>query len=413
MRQFARLTLPLAGLNFVNQASRTMVATVGPLLALEFGLSASELGLLAAVFFASYGLAQLPIGLAIDLWGARRVQTTLGLVAAAGFVICGLADGPILLGIGRAVTGLGVSAGLIAMLKVNSQWYPKDRVAAMTGLGIFVGACGSVSATVPVALLVPEIGWRGVFTLLAVMTLAVAAWIFASVPDGGPGAGPAPPRRSFGREIAEFGRIFVHPAFLRFAPAVALLSALNFTYQGLWAGPWLRDVGLQGDTARATLLLCYAAGLMLGSAATGQAASLLQRRGASPMLVPLVAMGVIAAIQFIFVVSPSQDPVVLGVLWFIFSFCASAGPAGYAAIGQRFGSDLAGRVATAINATMLGLVFVLQNAIGWILDLWPRVAGGGWDPAGYGWALGMTLGLQGLALIWMLLPGSVRSGRRG
>lgn len=407
MRQFARLTLPLAGLNFVNQASRTMIATVGPLLALEFGLSASELGLLAALFFASYGLAQLPIGLAIDLWGSRRVQTVLGAIAGLGFVICALSPGPVWLAVGRAVTGFGVSAGLIAMLKVNTLWYPRDRVAGMTGLGVFVGACGSVAATVPVAWMVPVIGWRGVFVVLALLAVGVAAWIWSSVPDRGPGA-PPPPRRSFAQEIAEFGKIFVHPAFLRFAPAVAVLSALNFTYQGLWAGPWLRDVALMDDAARASLLLAYAAGLMVGSAGTGQAASFLQRRGAGPMLVPLVAMGIIAVVQVLLIWLPFRGPIPLGLLWFTFALCAAAGPSGYAAIGQRFGPELAGRVATAINASMLGLVFVLQNAIGWILDLWPRVATGGWDPAGYGWALGMTLALQVLTMGWMLLP-----GRRG
>jgi MFS family permease len=403
MLSFARLTLPLAGLNFVNQASRTMVATLGPLLALEFGLSASELGLLAAVFFASYALAQLPVGLAIDLWGARLVQTVLGLIAAAGFAICGLAEGAFALAFGRAVTGLGIAAGLIAMLKVNTQWYPRDRVAGITGLGIFVGSCGSVAATVPVAMAVPLIGWRGVFLLLAAMTVAVAVWIFLSVPDRGPGA-PPPPRRGFGQEIAEFGRIFAHPGFLRLAPGVALLSALNFTYQGLWAGPWLRDVGLQEDAARATLLLAYAAGLMLGSVVNGQAASFLQRRGASAMLVPWIAMGGIAAIQLLLMLNPWPAPAMLGLLWFLFALFGSAGPSGYAAIGQRFGAELAGRVATAINAAMLGMVFLLQNAIGWILDLWPRLAGGGWDPAGYGWAMAMTLGLQALAMGWMLLP---------
>ncbi len=403
MTLFARITLPLAGLNFVNQASRSMVATVSALLAMEFGLSASELGMLAAIFFASYGLAQLPVGLAIDLWGARRVQTVLGLVSALGFLICAFAAGPWMLAAGRAVTGLGISAGLIAMIKVNTQWYPRDRIAAMTGLGVFVGSCGSVSATVPVALLVPEIGWRGVFGVLAVMSAGVAAWIFLSVPDRGPGAAP-PKLRSFGAELREFGRIFAHPAFLRFAPAVALLSSLNFIYQGLWAGPWLRDVGGLDVAGMAGLLMVYSFGLMVGSAGTGQAASFLQRRGASPMLVPCIAMATIAIIQLALIVLPWRNPALLGVLWFIFALAGSAGPTGYAAIGQRFGAEFAGRVATAINAAMLGLVFVLQNVIGWILDLWPRLANGGWDPAGYGWALGLTLFLQALAAAWMLKP---------
>jgi predicted MFS family arabinose efflux permease len=397
---FARLTLPLASLNFVNQASRTLIATIGPLLAVEFALSASALGLLAAMFFAAYAAAQLPVGLALDIWGARRVQAVLALVAAMGFLICALATSPLMLATGRVVTGIGIAAGLIAMLKVNAQWYPKDRVAAMTGLGVFVGALGSLSATLPAALLVPVLGWRGVFALLGAMAVGSAIWIWLSVPARAPG--PAPARRRLGTEIGEFGRIFAHPAFLRLAPAIALLSAMNFIYQGLWAGPWLRDVAGLDEAGRAALLLCYALGLMGGSAGTGWAASALQRRGFGAMAVPIGAMVAMLAIQIILIAPPSLHPAFLGLLWFAFAFCGAAGPAGYAAVGQQFGAELAARVATAINVAMLVMVFVLQNAIGWILDLWPRNAAGGWASAGYAWAFALTLGLQVASLAWMI-----------
>jgi hypothetical protein len=115
-------------------------------------------------------------------------------------------------------------------------------------------------------------------------------------------------------------------------------------------------------------------------------------------------MAAIAAIQAVLILAPRLPWSWLALLWFGFSFCAAAGPVGYAAIGQRFGPELAGRVATAVNVSMLSLVFVLQNVIGWILDLWPRAASGGWSPAAYGWAMGLTLALQGLAGLWMLKP---------
>lgn len=399
---FARLTLPLASLNFTNQASRTLIATIGPLLAMEFALSASELGLLAAMFFAAYAAAQLPVGIAIDVWGARRVQTALALVAATGFALCALATGPVTLAVGRVVTGLGISAGLIAMLKVNTQWYPKDRVAHYTGWGVFIGALGSVAATLPAALLVPLLGWRGVFLLLGAMAFLVAGWIWLSVPDRGPGA--AAPRRSLMTEAREFGRIFAEPAFIRLAPAIALLSALNFTYQGLWAGPWLRDVGGLDEAGRAMLLLVYALGLMVGSAGFGQAASFLQSRGWAAMAMPNLALAGIAAVQALLILDLSHHPVALGTLWFVFALCGAAGPAGYAAIGQGFTAALAARVATAINVVMLVMVFALQNAIGWILDLWPRTEAGGWASAGYAWAFALTLVLQVATMAWMLSP---------
>ena len=59
-----------------------------------------------------------------------------------------------------------------------------------------------------------------------------------------------------------------------------------------------------------------------------------------------------------------------------------------------------GRVATAINAVMLATVFVVQATIGWILDLWPRTATGGWNTKGYAWALGLSLAMQIAAAIW-------------
>jgi len=77
--------------------------------------------------------------------------------------------------------------------------------------------------------------------------------------------------------------------------------------------------------------------------------------------------------------------------------------AGYAAMGQGFPPELQGRVATAINFAMLVLVFILQTGIGAILDLWPRLPDGGWNPAGYAAALSVTFLLQAGTALWIVL----------
>jgi predicted MFS family arabinose efflux permease len=396
---FARIFLPLSALNFTNQAARATMGLLAPLIALEFGLSASELGLLAATFFAGYALAQLPIGLALDLWGVRRVQTVLALVAAVGFALAALADDPWLLALGRFITGIGVSAGLIAMIKAASQWFARDRIAALSGAGVFIGAFGGVVATVPAQWALPVLGWRGVFWVLAGLALIVAVWLAVAVP-----AAPKREPRRLSQDLIAFARVFKHPAFLRYAPAICSLSAFGFTYQGLWAGPWLRDAAGLGDDDRALVLLCYAVGLMLGSLLLGQAASGLTSRGRHPMLATLAALGVLALVKIWLILAPASAVWLLMLAWVMVGFCVGGGPPGYAAIGREFGPEMQGRVATAINFSMLCLVFLLQNAIGWVLDLWPRTASGGWDPAAYAWALGLTLALQGSAVAWMVLP---------
>lgn len=401
MPVFLRVTLPLSGLNFLNQAARALIATLGPLLALEFDLTATELGLLSAAFFFSYALSQLPVGLALDLFGVGRVQRVLALIAAIGFAVCALSENVVGLAVGRFITGIGISVGMIAMLTAHSQWVPRHRVAAMTGLGVFVASFGGLAATLPAQRMVPLFGWRGVFWMLAVIALVIAAWIAFSVPEP-PGQRPA--RKGFGRSVVEFTRIFRHASYLRFAPAIALLSGMNFTYGGLWAGPWLRDVGGFDAEMRAGLLMACMAGMTAGSLLTGQCASYLQRRGFDAMTVPYVAMAGLFLTQIVLIVVPSVHPVPIGLTWFAFAFLSSAGPSGYAAVGQRFAPELAGRIGTALNFTMLVTVFFLQNIIGVILDFWPRTAQGGWDPAAYGWAMALSVMLQLAAVLWMVRP---------
>ena len=178
-----RVTFPLAAAHFVNQAARTVMAIVGPVLAVELGLSAVELGTLAACMFAAYAVTQLPLGVALDAFGARRVQGVLMALAALGFAIFALSPGFAGLALGRVLLGIGISAGLMAVLKGNADWFERSRVAQVIGISTAIAAVGSTVTTVPVQALLPTLGWRGVFWVLCGVTLAVALWIFLSVPD--------------------------------------------------------------------------------------------------------------------------------------------------------------------------------------------------------------------------------------
>jgi sugar phosphate permease len=386
---FIRITLPLAALNLINQASRTVMSIIGPVLAVEFALSASELGLLAACMFASYAVAQLPVGIALDLLGPRRVQAALSLVAAAGFALFALSGGLAGFALARVILGVGVSAGLMAILKANTQWFAPAQVANTTGIAMAVGSMGSVLTTAPVEAALPALGWRGVFWLLCGMSLAVALWIFLSVRDK-----PAPAaRRGIKAEPAIMGTILGSPLFWRYAPAAAMLSVLNFAYLGLWAGPWLRDVAGYDGPTRAYTLLLYTLAMLAGNLAIGHASSRVQARGYPAMLVPALCMAGLLAAQLGLALQPSGAAAVT-LLWLAFAFFAAGGATGYVAVGQMFPPEQMGRVSTAANTLTLAGAFLLQSAIGWILDLWPRTAAGGWDPKGYSAALLLSAAVQ-------------------
>ena len=384
---FTRVTLPLAMAGLINQAARTVMAVIGPVLAVEFALSASELGMLAACMLAAYALAQLPDGMALDRIGARNVQAALGLVTAAGFALFALAESLATLVLARIIVGVGVSAGLMAIIKANAQWFAPAKVALVTGIAVSIGGLGSVLSTGPVAAALPALGWRGILWVLCALSAATALWIWLSVPH----------RRGSKSDIqTELGvmvSIMCSPVFWRFAPAVAMLSVLNFAYLGLWAGPWLRDVAGYDSQGSANILLAYTLTMMAGALIVGAAASRAKARGLSPMLVTLACTAGQVVAQLGLALQPTA-PLVVGGLWMLFAFCVAGATAGYITVGQMFPPEQTARVATAVNTLTLGAAFLLQAAVGWVLDLWPRTASGGWEPRGYSAALAISLVLQ-------------------
>jgi len=393
----ARVTFPLAAANFMNQAARTVMAIVGPVLAVELGLSAVELGVLAACLFAAYAVVQLPLGVALDAFGPRRVQAVLMSLAAIGFAIFALSPGLAGLVLARIVVGVGVSAGLMAVIKGHADWFERHRVAHVTGIASAIGALGSTLTTSPVQAMLPTLGWRGVFWGLCLLALAVAIWIFLSVPDKPRAPGPA---RTLRGDIALSGRILASRTFWRFGPAVATLSMFNFAYLGLWAGPWLRDVAGMDGPARAGVLFLYTFAMIAGSVLTGSAASRASVAGLPRFLVPIVSLAGLVLLQAGLMLQPSQPAIVL-VLWLAIAVFGAAGAVGYVVMCQMFPPEQTGRVSTAVNTLSLGGAFLIQAAIGWILDLWPRTASGGWDPDGYSWALGLTAAFQAIAALVM------------
>ena len=397
-RLFVCVTLPLAVLGLINQAARTVMAIIGPVLAVEFALSASELGLLAACMLAAYAAAQLPGGMALDRVGPRNVQAALSLITAAGFALFALAESLATLVVARVIVGVGVSAGLMAVIKANAQWFAPAKVALVTGIAVAIGALGSVLATAPVAAALPTLGWRGVLWVLCAFSAATALWIYVYVPDKRGG--------SMGGLRAEMGvmaSILGSRAFWRFAPAVAMLSALNFAYLGLWAGPWLRDVAGYDSQGSANTLLVYTTTMMLSALLVGAASSRAKARGYPPMLVTLACTAGQVSAQIGLALQPAA-PLVVGGLWMLFAFCVAGAAPGYVSVGQMFPPEQTARVATAVNTLTLGAAFVLQTAIGWVLDFWPRTGSGGWDPRGYSAALAFSLLLQ-LCIAARLLGG--------
>ena len=107
--------LPFALAHFVSYVYRNVNTVVYPDLVRDIGLDAHTLGLLTGAYFIAFAVAQLPVGMALDRFGPRRVQLPMLAVAALGGVLFAQAQSLEGLLAARALIGLGVSASLMAV----------------------------------------------------------------------------------------------------------------------------------------------------------------------------------------------------------------------------------------------------------------------------------------------------------
>ena len=379
---------PFAAGYFLSFFFRNVNAVISKDLAGEFALSPSDLGFLTSMYLLAFAAFQLPLGVLLDRYGPRRVVAALLCVAAIGALIFALARDFTTLSIGRALIGLGVSAGLMGAIKAFTLWFPLSRLAALNGLYLAAGGIGGLSATAPAQALVEPLGWRGLFYVLSALSVGAALLVFFVVPEKRlPGQGA-----TLRNQLAGFGTIFRSVPFWRIALALVVCHACYLAMQGLWLGPWLYDVAGESRTAVANYLLVTAVAYTVGSLFFGAVGSV------APM--KIFKVGLVVSVALFALLAAGTRTGLWAVLALYGFFTISAALA-YALLTPLFPPEMTGRVNTASNVLMFGFSFLFQWGIGAVLRLYP-VVDGRYSPEGYAAALWALVALQCATLAWLL-----------
>jgi predicted MFS family arabinose efflux permease len=396
----ASVLMPFALGYFLSYLFRAVNAVVGPNLVADLGLSAAELGLLTSAYLFAFALCQLPLGVLLDRFGPRRVQAGLLACAAAGSLLFAIGQDIAMLTFGRALIGLGFAGGLMSGFKAVVLWVPEPRRALANAAIMAFGALGILVATVPTELAVEAVGWRAVFVGLAAITFAVAALIFAAVPEQGVSAGG----ERLAGQIASLARIFRDRAFWRLAPLLATTAGTHIAIQTLWAGPWFRDVAGLDRIGVANHLMAMAVAFLVGILLSGAVADWFVRRGVDLLTVMLGFMLLFLCSELAIVLQWTSLNLLM---WVVFGMTGQVAVLAYPWLSSYFGAAWSGRANTAMNLVLFLFAFGAQYAIGAIIDLFPTSAAGGYDPRGYQVGFGAFLAAQILALVWYL-PGRRR-----
>jgi predicted MFS family arabinose efflux permease len=392
----ARIFLPFALGYFLSYVFRVVNAVIAPDLVGDLGLDPSQLGLLTSTYFIAFASFQLPLGILLDRYGPKKVEAGLLIFAAAGAFVFSVSHTLALVIAGRALIGFGVSACLMAAFKSYVIFFPARLLPRINGFQMAAGGLGALAGTIPVEWALGLTDWRGVFQGLALLSVVTAGLVYVVVPEVETKEAP----QSLAGQCRGIFQVFSSPYFWRIAPLTTLSQAGYLSLQGLWAGPWLKDVAGLGREGVAGLLSVSAFAMITGFILLGIVAERLARRGIRVQTTAVTGMGIFIMVQAAMALGLPIPP---ALLMAGFGFFGTSGILAYSALTLAFPPSLSGRATTGINLMVFVAAFGVQWAIGAIINLWQVSEKGAYDPAGYKAAFVSLLTCQTLCLVWFLV----------
>lgn len=167
----------------VNTIDRASLAIANPLIRHDLGLSVSAMGLLLSAFLWAYAFSQLPVGLLIDRFGPRTLQTWGLAVWSSAQLACGLVSSTPQFAIARAVLGAGEAPQFPAGARVVRDWFSATQRGRATGIFTCGSQIGTGLAAPLLTGLMISFGWRWMFLIMGLLGYVVAVVWFCLYRD--------------------------------------------------------------------------------------------------------------------------------------------------------------------------------------------------------------------------------------
>jgi len=277
----------------ISMFYRGLIAVIAPELSTDLGLSESDLGTLASLFFIGFAAAQPPVGMALDRLGPRLTIVLFMGAAVLGTGLFAAAPTPFAAYTGQALIGIGCAPIMTGAMVVVGRRFAPARFAFMVSVVLTLANLGDLASTAPFAWLSEALGWRSaLWTILGLTTLsAILCLLFLGRDRQAEGTHP--------ESLTELSLGMVRVIGIRglwpILPLVLTGYGVMMTLRGLWAGPYLAETFSLDPAARGTVLLAMSIAMTAGMFIYGAIDRALGKRkglvGGGTALVGLACLG--------------------------------------------------------------------------------------------------------------------------
>ncbi len=345
---------------FISNLLRSITATLTPALSTEFNLSAANLGLLAGGYFLGFSLMQIPTGMLLDRFGPKKVIGYLLIIALIGTISFAFAKSFTGLLISRIFIGVGVAACLMGPLTGYRVWFEEKYQQRANSWMLMVANFGFVASTLPVQILLPIIGWRSIFLIIASLILISIILISILIPSW-----ETKRDEDQKNNLQNLSYIWKNKFFISLVP----LAFFNYggvqAIQTLWAGPWMLNVTGYDAIQSATGLFWINVTMLFSFLIWGYFLPKLSSKGIDSMKIVTFTLPISYIILFLIIIMGDKAGATMFTLYILSSIVISLTQP---AIALNFPTKLAGKSLTSFNVFLFSGTFFVQWIIGLIID---------------------------------------------
>lgn len=351
-----------AGFLFYKYILQNFPSVMAPQLMQAFDLQGLGLGMLSGVYFWTYLIVPLFVGMILDKYGVRWVTAASILCCALGMYLFAKAIDLNLAIWSRALVGVGVSFATIAFLKLASMLFDKKYYALLTSFLVMSGMIGAICGQMPLAWLMHLIGWRPSLMLLAELGLLLAVLFAFFVHDNSTSVYEKPSDSHIWNDMLQIFKnkqnwLLTAYSGLAFSPVVI--------FCGLWGNPFLQTAHHLDKFVAPTLISLVFIGLAIASPVFAKWSEYVKNRLSFMMNTTILSAFCLSMVIFVH----PMNTVILGFFLFMFGFSLGAFSLVFV-IGKECNPlYLAGTTIALINASDALFDAVAEPLIGKCLDL--------------------------------------------
>ena len=354
------IVLLLASVYFISQFLRSALGITILSISIDLHLNYEQIGMLGGIFFLSFALVQIPLGILLDKFDPLKVIIIMMLIIYVGTITLSYANSYELTFLARCLQGVGCGACLMGPLVFLAKNSSKRNFSKYSGIIMGLGGLGALFAFNPFYHLTVLIGWRDSFFIFS-FSIAIISFVLMLLYKF------RKKNKSITKKnenLATFIFIFTNKNFLKLLPISIFGYASAAFILTLWGSKFLSVKKIISDYEISLILTSMALFWTLGSLFFGYANG---KYNIGKQLVIISSLILIIFLLLLAFVSINNFFFII-IIFSIYGFFGAFTLVVLDHYRRLFGNEIIGKVLTSANLFNFGGVFFIQWITGFIID---------------------------------------------